>query len=74
MHVAHKELELLCSHNALLTQWLADCTSSTSEAVLQIFENALDQIEYFYHSLTLSKKQIWSDQAIIDGKIVTLRK
>lgn len=70
----HKELELSRSQNASLTQQLNDCTISTLEAASQSFQNILDQVEHFHHPLTVSKEQIWLNQAVIDRNIVSLRK
>lgn len=53
VRISHNEIELLHSHNTLLTQHLDDCMNSMLEEVSQSFENALDHVEYFHHPLTL---------------------
>lgn len=69
---AHEELELVCSYNASLFYQMVDYTSSTLEAVSRLFEKALDQVEYFHRPMALSREHIWSDQAVVVRKIVSL--
>lgn len=56
----HKDLELLHSQNSSLSQHLIDYTSSTLKMISQSFQNDLEQI--------------WKDQVVIDGKVVSLQK
>lgn len=70
VETSHKEIQLLHSQNALLTQQLVDCMCSSLEEVSKSFENSLDQVHYFHHPLTLSREKIWLNQTVIDGKIV----
>lgn len=66
----NKELKILHSQSALLTQHLVDCTSSTLEAISQSFENALDQVKYFHIPLTLSMEKIRPKKVIVYRKTV----
>lgn len=71
---AHKEINFLHSQNDSLTQQLIDCISSTLKVILLSFENDLDQIEYFHYPVKLSREKIRSDQAVVGGKTIFIRK
>lgn len=48
--VVQRDLESICLKNASLVQFLNKCSATSDTTISESFENALQQVDNFYHS------------------------